>query len=133
MNGNYLADTNFLIDLFEEDPKSIQFLQTDSEIFLCATVLGELYYGAFNSQKAISNIQKIDQFSSRFDILNCDNETSKVYGHIKSNLKSKGTPIPENDIWIAAIAYQHNLTLLTLDKHFVNVESIKSKSWKASF
>ncbi len=47
------------------------------------------------------------------------------YGEIKNLLKEKGKPIPENDIWIAAIAKEHNLVLITKDKHFRLVDDIK--------
>jgi tRNA(fMet)-specific endonuclease VapC len=58
-------------------------------------------------------------------LLNCDRETAVVYGIIKSQLKKDGKPIPENDVWIAAIAMQHDLRLLTNDKHFDYVKTLK--------
>jgi tRNA(fMet)-specific endonuclease VapC len=61
--------------------------------------------------------------------LKVDEETSLAYGNIKAALRKKGKPIPENDIWIAAIAEQHKLIVITRDKHFKEIESIKLKSW----
>ena len=59
----------------------------------------------------------------------CDLDTSRHYAIVKSYLKSKGTPIPENDIWIAALAKQHRLTLVTRDKHFNNIHELLLESW----
>jgi len=51
------------------------------------------------------------------------------YGQIKSQLKSKGRPLPENDIWIAAIASQHSLKIITRDKHFNEIDSVSLEEW----
>lgn len=58
-----------------------------------------------------------------------DELVSIEYGKIKSSLRKKGSPIPENDIWIAAIALRHNLTLVTRDKHFNEITGLKLKNW----
>ncbi|TKB98659.1 PIN domain-containing protein [Pedobacter cryophilus] len=57
-------------------------------------------------------------------LLIADKETANQYGLIKTQLLQKGKPIPENDIWIAATAKQHQIKLITLDKHFLEVEGI---------
>ena len=58
-----------------------------------------------------------------------DNETALIYGKIKADLRRKGTPIPENDIWIAASAIQHRLKLSTRDKHFLEIAGLKTLAW----
>lgn len=58
-----------------------------------------------------------------------DEASSIEYGKIKSSLRKKGSPIPENDIWIAAIALHHKLTLVTRDGHFNQVSGLKSVVW----
>lgn len=55
--------------------------------------------------------------------------TARSYGKIKNQLKVKGSPIPENDIWIAALADQYQLLLITGDKHFNNIEAISIETW----
>lgn len=57
-------------------------------------------------------------------VLNADNATAEQYAVIKTMLFQKGKPIPENDIWIAATSLQHNIRLLTKDKHFEEVKEI---------
>ncbi len=56
-------------------------------------------------------------------------DTALNYGQIKNELRSKGKPIPENDVWIAALAIQHGLTLLSRDPHFQNVSNLVVEAW----
>lgn len=75
------------------------------------------------------NLERIDDFARSIIILNCDENTAKYYGSVKNKLRIKGRPIPENDIWIAAITMQYDLTLVTRDEHFKEVESLKAEKW----
>lgn len=58
-----------------------------------------------------------------------DEQATVEYGNIKAVLRKKGKPIPEDDIWIAAIAQRHKLILVTRDKHFKEIESLRLNSW----
>jgi tRNA(fMet)-specific endonuclease VapC len=58
-----------------------------------------------------------------------DVESARNYGAIRDELRRKGRPIPDNDIWVAAIARQHNLTLITRDTHFQEIEGLSIGSW----
>jgi tRNA(fMet)-specific endonuclease VapC len=62
-------------------------------------------------------------------ILNCDKDTAQQYGIVKNKLLDKGKPIPENDIWIAAVAMQNDLILVTRDGHFNEIEELKFEKW----
>ncbi|OQY14885.1 MAG: hypothetical protein B6I32_08525 [Desulfobacterium sp. 4572_20] len=62
-------------------------------------------------------------------ILGCDLQTSREYAKIKNALREKGRPIPENDIWIAAIAVQYNLTLVSRDDHFKRIDRLHTEIW----
>lgn len=99
------------------------------EVFVPAIVLGELYYGAYKSTRVTENLLKIDEFATTGTILVSDKRTAREYGEIKSRLRAKGRPIPENDIWIAAIAKQHVLTLVTRDAHFGEVDGLAVEGW----
>ncbi len=68
-------------------------------------------------------------FASSNTILSCDVETARQCGTLKDQLRKKGRPIPENDLWIAAITIQHNLTLATRDVHFGLIEEFKVETW----
>jgi tRNA(fMet)-specific endonuclease VapC len=61
--------------------------------------------------------------------LHIDENTAKFYGSIKAALRKKGKPIPENDIWIAAIAQQYDLILITRDNHFSEIDNLNTELW----
>jgi len=128
-NGSYLLDTNVIIAIFGKDSSILEPLSRAKEIFVPVIAIGELYYGAHYSTRPQENVCKITEFASVARVLGCDIITSEIYGIIKASLRMKGTPIPENDIWIAAIAKQHGLTLVTRDTHFHEVEGIDLAHW----
>jgi tRNA(fMet)-specific endonuclease VapC len=100
-----------------------------AEVFVPAIVLGELYYGAHKSSRVAENIAKINKFAANNTVMVSDTATAQAYGQIKNSLRAKGRPIPENDIWIAAIAMQYNLALVTRDSHFGEVDGLVIETW----
>jgi tRNA(fMet)-specific endonuclease VapC len=129
MNGKVLADTNVLIALFAGDPSVMDRLQQQHEVFLCVPVLGELRYGALASVRVKENLARLDDLARARVVLDCDRGTAVAYAAVKNHLRRKGTPIPENDVWIAALAQQHDLTLVTRDSHFEVVEGLSLELW----
>lgn len=129
MSGRYLLDTNIVISLFAEDKHVYTKLKKAREIYLPAIVIGELYYGAYHSTRKDENLKKIDDFKTEVAILSCDEFSAKFYGQIKSQLRKKGAPIPENDLWIAAIAIQYDLILVTRDGHFKYIDGLSLEKW----
>ena len=129
MNGNYLLDTNIVIALFDNDKAVKTEIVKAEEVYLPAIVVGELYYGAFNSGKPVRNEAKINEFLKEVIVLNCNQETGIFYGRIKKELRDKGKPIPENDIWIIALSKQHNIKVVSRDLHFEYVDNLKLIKW----
>jgi len=129
VHGRYLLDTNIVIALFKGEPGVKARLEASSEIFLSSVVLGELYFGAANSGQPVANKAKVEDFAASCPLAVSDRVTALEYGSVKTGLKRKGKPIPENDIWIAACAFQHDLTLVTRDGHFEYVEGLQHESW----
>lgn len=125
MSGRVLLDTNIVIGLFAGDPSVIEALEHKTSVFLCVPVLGELRYGALASSRVEQNLARLDEFSRAISVLPCDVQAAAFYSAVKLGLRKKGRPIPENDIWIAAIARQHELTLLSRDSHFGDVEDLE--------
>lgn len=125
VNGKALVDTNVVIALFAGEPAVVEHLAQREAVFLCAPVVGELRYGAQASARVESNLARLDEFARALIVLPCDAGTAAVYARVKYGLRKKGRPIPENDVWIAAIARQHELTLLTRDGHFQEIESLQ--------
>ncbi len=129
MSGRFLLDTNIVIGLFEHDKSVTEGLKQADEVFIASTVLGELYFGARKSGHVKANLDRIDDFAAHSTILGVDIETARRYGEIKHKLREKGRPLPENDIWIAAIALQHGLKLATRDDHFREIEGLQIEGW----
>ncbi len=129
MSGKCLLDTNIVIALFANETAVKDNLVKTDEVFVPSVVIGELCYGAHKSTRVKENQARIDDFASSSLVLGCDAETARVYGEIKNALRLKGCPLPENDIWIAAIAVQHGLTLITRDAHFSEIENLKVTAW----
>ncbi len=130
MSGSsFLLDTNIVIDFFGNDQKIRSEMERLAIVSIPLIVLAELYAGAFSSNRQEKNIRQINEFVKDCKIILPDEETAFVFGKIRADLKLKGKPIPENDIWIAAIAIQHNLTLISRDKHFSEVKKLEVLSW----
>jgi tRNA(fMet)-specific endonuclease VapC len=129
VSGRFLLDTNIVIAIFAAEPAVLERVATVDEVFVPAITLGELYYGAQKSTRSEANINRIDAFSTTMAILGCDEATARQYGRIKDELRAKGRPIPENDIWIAAVAMQHGLTVVSRDDHFANIAGLPVEVW----
>ena len=129
MAGRCLLDTSIVIALFAGDADVQQRLSEASEVFLPSIALGELYYGARNSAHEEVNVQRVDDLAAGSAVLVCDVATAGYYGLIKNGLKAKGKPLPENDIWIAALAVQHGLSLISRDAHFEEIDNLMLEAW----
>ena len=125
MIGNRcFLDTSVIVHAFRSNSKVSEKLDTMEEIYVSVTVIGELYYGAYKSGDAGKHLKQIQSFLNNCKILPTDIITADIYANIKAALSKKGKPIPENDIWIAAIALQYNLQLYTTDGHFNEIDGI---------
>ena len=128
MAGNYLLDTNILVAFNSGDADVVKRVAVET-VFLSAVVLGELYFGTFNAARRVENLQRVDDVAVRVPVIAIDAGTARRYGEVKEGLKRRGRPIPENDIWIAAMALQHDLILATRDGHFDEVDGLKRERW----
>ena len=128
-SGRCLLDTNIVVALFSEEIGVQEKIRNAGGIALAPPVIGELCFGAQKSNKVAENLRKINRLVEQNTFLSCDLETAQWYGIIKERLQRKGRPIPNNDIWITAIALQYNLILVTRDAHFNQVESLQTERW----
>ncbi len=115
-----VLDTNIVIALFRQEESVLEPIRQGTVIHVPIIVIGELYFGVANSQRKKENQQRIEQVT----LLYCLDETPKYYAQIKQELQQKGRPIPENDIWIAALAQKHRLPLVSRDGHFRYVDDL---------
>jgi len=108
-------------------------LQQADEIVFNPVVLGELLAGFLMGRNEKRNRDILKDFlsSPRVTMAEIDEETSERYALIVQFLRMKGTPIPTNDLWIAASAMQHGLRVLTTDKHYLQVPQIITEYFEA--
>jgi predicted nucleic acid-binding protein len=121
-----LIDTN-IYSAFKVDNKDVvDVLRTVEYIGINSTVLGELYSGFKLGSREVENRSELDAFldSPRVFFYSIDEATAEIYAEIFKTLRQKGTPIPTNDIWIAATAMQHGLAVYSLDKHFEEIPGL---------
>ncbi|MFI5201930.1 MAG: type II toxin-antitoxin system VapC family toxin [Candidatus Kapaibacterium sp.] len=123
-----VLDTNAAIAVMKFEPSILRTLQ-DRDVFLSMMALGELYFGAYNSQRLSKNLSNIDALIRTSTILPMNLETSQVFGQIRTQLKKMARPIPVNDIWIAACAKEHGLQLVMRDGHFRHVSGLETIAW----
>jgi len=129
MAGSYLLDTNVVVPFLNGESAVEERMRRAEEVAVASIVLGELFYGARNSIRAEANLIRVEAFAAAITVINCDAETGRTYGVIRHQLQRKGRPIPENDIWIAAIARQWNLMLITRDSDCTYVDSLVVERW----
>jgi tRNA(fMet)-specific endonuclease VapC len=121
-----LLDTNRYIDLVAHDLAVAERIQRADQVFLSLISVGELLAGFARGSKRARNEERLRQLfdSQQVTLLLPDIETARFYAEISSQLRRQGRPIPTNDMWIAAQALQHGLTLDTRDGHFQHVPGL---------
>ncbi|MDZ4672349.1 MAG: type II toxin-antitoxin system VapC family toxin [Phototrophicales bacterium] len=128
MNDAYLLDTNAIIAMMN-GKSDITPLIKEATIYLPIITIGELYFGAQNSGRVENNLARVEETHKSYTILYCDDKTARLYGEISAQLSTKGRPIQHNDMWIASLALQYDLILLTQDNDFNHVDTLKRKTW----
>ena len=121
-----MLDTNIYTSFKQNDAFILETLRRAEFIGISVVVLGELLCGFKGGNRERKNREELEQFldSPRVHIIQTDEETAEFYARIFWDLKKKGTPIPTNDIWVAASAMRHGVNLFTNDKHFENIEGL---------
>jgi len=125
MNGKISLDTNIVIRLLKDDNAVINLLSRKSIIYLPVPVTAELLFAAKNSGRPKENLKTYNEFIDTCRVLNITRKTADRYSTVRLQLKQKGRPIPENDLWIAAVCIENNLPIITADTHFDNVEGLE--------
>ena len=124
-----ILDTNALSAFVDGDPGLGNALRGEARLALPVVVLGEFRYGIAESRHRGTYERWLDEHLLRFDILAVTEETAASYAGLRVTLRRKGRPIPANDVWIAALALQHRLPLLSRDRHFDVVPGLRRTSW----
>lgn len=124
-----ILDTNALSAVADGDASLGPLLQRMSEPSIPVMVLGEYRYGIWQSRERKFYEQWLTESLPNYRILDIDEETAIQYASVRAELKKAGTPIPTNDVWIAALCRQHALSLLSRDKHFDLVNGLQRVAW----
>ncbi|MBD0319127.1 MAG: type II toxin-antitoxin system VapC family toxin [Gemmatimonadetes bacterium] len=129
MSGKILLDTSFVIDVLRGIPAAHRVLSDGDDFYVPSITMGELFSGAERSNRREARLAEAEAFADGAEVVPCDLETARRYGAIESALRARGRPIPDNDIWIAALAQQHELVVVTRDAHFDEVDALPVLSW----
>ena len=125
-----LLDSSVVIAYLRAQLDLRQHVAPTEPLFLPLVALGELYKGAFKSSRPAQNLQQISALLDIVAVLNPDPATALKYAEVAAALERVGALIPENDMWIAAVALECDMPLATLDAHFQRVPGLTILDWR---
>jgi predicted nucleic acid-binding protein len=119
-------DTNRLTDLFQGDTELADRLGNCDEVWIPLVVLAEIKAGFYGGNRQHRNEILLREFLAKptVDVLFPGRETAEQYAQLFVQLKRAGAPVPDNDLWIAALALEHDLMLITRDRHFQRIPQL---------
>ena len=124
-----ILDTNAVSALFIGDPALGEVLASDQRHHLPVIVIGEYRYGLLGSRHRARLADLLGILIRESLVLQVDETTAEVYAQVRDELRQNGRPIPENDLWIAALSRQHHQPVVSRDGHFDDVPGLRRLSW----
>jgi len=124
-----ILDTNALSGFIHGDAGVGQILRQEARAAIPVIVLGEFRYGIAESRHRAAYEAWLEANLHHFEVLSVTDGTAAVYVELRVALRRSGRPIPANDAWIAALALQHRLEVLSRDEHFDAVPRLRRRSW----
>ncbi len=124
-----VVDTNALSAIADNRDRIKEVLATAAVIAVPVISLGEYRFGIAQSRNHAHYTSWLERFLHDSRVLEINQTTTSFYAEIALELKQAGRPIPSNDVWIASLCRQHNLPLLSRDRHFDFVRNIRRVSW----
>ena len=124
-----ILDTNALSAFADGEMAVGDVLRMQRRAAIPVVVLGEFRYGIAGSRHKAEYEAWLEATLPAFDVLVVDEGTARAYAELRAELKRAGQPIPANDAWIAALALQHGLPVLTRDEHFDAVPGLERRDW----
>jgi tRNA(fMet)-specific endonuclease VapC len=124
-----ILDTNAVSALLAGDTALGDLLRARSRHHLPVIVIGEYRFGLFRSRNREHLWLLFGELILESTVLSVDEGTAAVYSEVREELRTKGRPIPENDVWIAALALQHRQPVVSRDDHFDSVEGLTRLEW----
>jgi tRNA(fMet)-specific endonuclease VapC len=129
MAGDVLLDTSVVVSHLRQDIGIAKRLKAAGVLWVSFVTVGELYYGTRRSIDPKKAMAGLEDFLGLTSVMVGDEATGREYGLIKQELRQKGMMIPDNDIWIAALARQNGVALAHRDEHFQSVSGIELLNW----
>ncbi len=124
-----ILDTNAVSAFFDGVTQVVEFVAKAPRVLLPVVVIGEYRYGLQSSRERAVRDIRFSGFCRACSLLSVDEQTAGQYAVVRHRLRLSGTPIPENDIWIAALALQHRQHVLSNDRHFDLVQDVRRIGW----
>ena len=124
-----ILDTNALSALLDKDSALLEVIRESHELALPVIVLGEFRFGIAISKRRHQYETWLARDLTLFRVLPVIEQTSIYYAAIRTELKASGSPIPANDAWIAALARQHRMPIVSRDVHFDRVKNVERLGW----
>ena len=124
-----ILDTNTLSAFADDVPAAVVAVSQAERIYLPVVVLGEYRYGIRHAARPREHHEWLAAFLSTCHVLDITQETAAWYAVIRSDLRRIGKPIPANDTWIAALGREHNVPVLSRDRHFDHVPRLRRITW----
>jgi len=122
-------DTNAVSALFDGDEALLDVLGDSERLALPIIVVGEYRFGLQRSRHRGQLAALLEALVHDTEVLEVDLETTRTYAAVREALRVRGHPLPENDVWIAALCRQHGLDLVTRDRDFAHVEGLHTRAW----
>jgi predicted nucleic acid-binding protein len=124
-----ILDTNALSAIADNEAAAARIVTQAESIELPVIVLGEYRFGIAQSRRRAEYEKWLGELIAATRVLPVDDETASQYARIRAELKKAGTPIPTNDVWIAALCRQYRLPVMSRDGHFDAVQNLKRIGW----
>lgn len=124
-----ILDTNALSAYLDNTAPAVEIVSEAREMAIPVIVAGEFAFGVAQSRQRESYERSLQRMLDRCVILDVDIETARHYAAIRLELREAGTPIPANDLWIAALSRQHAMPVMSRDGHFDYVRGLRRRSW----
>ena len=124
-----ILDTNALSAIAEGEREAAKQFSRAARVAIPVIVLGEYRFGIAHSRHQREYENWLEEMVSVCDVLEVSEETAIWYAELRGQLKESGTPIPSNDVWIAALCRQHTLSIMSRDPHFDLVRGLRRVDW----
>ncbi len=123
-----LLDTSAYSAFKSGNERLLAGIAAADRVYMSIFVLGELFFGFEGGDRSIENRNELDEFLRKPTVrfVGATRETAEIFGSVKNDLKRRGTPLPINDVWVAAHCIELGAVLVALDRHFLEVPGLRT-------